>query len=363
MNKTKVYFITPTDEMGASSRYRVYQYLNYLENIEYEVYPFLTEKIYNEFKKGNIFKLLIKVPFLILKRIKLVFKIKKGSLLFVHRDIIPFGPMIFEKIFKFKKCKIILDLDDAVYCKETKEISSKKNRFLYKFKYGKRFDKTIKNANLVICGNKFIENHAKRINSSTVIIPTVIDTEKIKVKKYFNTKNKLTISWIGNPGNTKYIYDVLTQIDKKRKTELCFILIGAQKFDTSIFKNIKISFYDWNIKTEYELLRKSDIGIMPLKDSEWSKGKCGLKLLQYMAVGIPGIGSNVGVNSDIIIEGKNGWLVKNNNWNQIIDEVIKNQHKLKNMAVFCRKFVENNYSINHYKSIYNKILIQIAKEQ
>ncbi len=356
MNKVKVYFLTPTDETGASSRYRVYQFLNYLEEIEYEVYPFLTEKIYKEFKNGNIFKLLIKVPLLILKRISLLFKIKKGSLLFVHRDIIPFGPMIFEKIFKLKKCKIILDLDDAVYCNEIEEIASKKNRILYKFKYGKRFDSAIKNADLIICGNRFIESHSKMFNKNTIIIPTVIDTEKIKVKKTSGIKNKMIIGWIGNPGNTKYIYEILKKIDKKRNVDLCFVLIGAKKFDTSIFKNIEINFFDWDKKTEYELLRKCDVGVMPLKDSEWSKGKCGLKLLQYMAVGIPGVGSDVGVNSDIIVEGKNGWIVKNDDWNEVIDKIIKNRNNLVKMSTFCREFIEKNYSINSYKGLYNKIL-------
>lgn len=352
----KVYFLTPNDEIGASSRYRVYQFLNYLENIEYEIYPFLPSDIYKDFKNGNVLKMLINVPLLIIKRVKLIFRIKKGSLLFIHRDIVPFGPMIFEKIFKLKKCKIILDLDDAVYCDEIEEISSKKNKILYKFKYGKRFDNSIKRANLVICGNKFIEKHVRTFNENTIIIPTVIDTETIQVKTKFENKNKIVIGWIGNPGNTDYIYNVLKQVDKKRSIKLCFILIGARKFDTSEFENIEIKFYDWSQKSEYDLLRQCDIGIMPLKDSEWSKGKCGLKLLQYMAVGIPGIGSDVGVNSDIIIEGKNGWIVKNNDWNEAIDKVIKNKDNLEKMSTFCRTFVEKNYSINRYKNLYNKIL-------
>lgn len=356
MDKQKVYFITPNDEMGASSRYRVYQFLNYLENIEYEVFPFLTKDIYREFKNGSSVKMLIKVPLLIIKRIKLLFSIKNKSLLFIHRDIIPFGPMIFEKIFKLKKCKIILDLDDAVYCNNIEEISSKKNRILYKFKYGKRFDSAIKNADLVVCGNKYIEEHAKKINKSTIIIPTVIDTDNIKVKHVNKIRDKVIIGWIGNPGNTKYIYDVLKQIDKRRKIQVHFILIGAKKFDISEFHNIKINFYDWNIKTEYELLKKCDAGIMPLNDSEWSKGKCGLKLLQYMAVGIPGIGSDVGVNNQIIIEDKNGWLVKNNDWNSAIDKLIENKEKLSKMSIFCRNFVEKNYSINAYKNIFNQTL-------
>ncbi len=359
----KVYFLTPNDEMGASSRYRVYQFLNYLDNIEYEVYPFLPSDIYKDFKNGNALKMLINVPLLIMKRIKLLFKIKKGSLLFIHRDIIPFGPMIFEKIFKLKKCKIILDLDDAVYSNETKEISSQKNKILYKLKYGKRFNSSIEKANLVICGNKFIEKYVKQYNKNTIIIPTVIDTKKIKIKSTNIVKNKIIFGWIGNPGNTKYIYDVLKEIDKKRNITLEFMLIGAKTFDTSIFKNIKIGFYDWSLDNEYELLRQCNVGIMPLKNTEWSKGKCGLKLLQYMSIGIPGIASDVGVNSEIIIEGKNGWLVRNNNWNEVIDKLIENKDNLNDMIPFCREFVEKRYSIIAFKNLFNQILIEMSNDK
>ncbi len=358
----KIYFLTPTDEIGASSRYRVYQFIPCFKNIECEIYPFMNKETYQSFKSGKMKSVLFKMPLLLGRRWKQIFQIPKKSVVFVHRDIIPFGPMILEKILRLKKCQIILDLDDAVYCNEIEEISSKKNRFLYKLKYGKRFDHAIKNASCVICGNQYIEKHCQSLNTNTMIIPTLIDTDLIKFQsKNFHHK-ELVIGWIGNPGNTNYIYNILKQVDIPRKTPIKFVLIGARKFDTSIFQHINIEFYNWSLESEYEILRKCDIGVMPLNDSEWSRGKCGLKLLQYMAVGIPGLASAVGVNQEIIQEGKNGWIVKDNDWNQAIDIIIQNQKHLKEMSSFCREYVEKNYSIHRYITTYDHLFQKYLKE-
>lgn len=350
----KVKFITPTEMMGASSRYRVYQYIEYLDKeINYEIYPFMSDDIYNMFKKGKNFSFILRVPNLVLKRIKVLFKCKKDDTVFIHRDIIPFGPMIFEKILKIKGCKIILDLDDAVYCNETSEISSKKNRILYKFKYGKRFNTSIKLADLVICGNRFIEEYVKKYNDNTIIIPTVIDTNKIESVKQVNLDEKLVIGWIGNPGNTTYVLNILSEINSVSKNNIKIILIGAKKFDNTVYENLDIEFYDWNLKDEYKLLKKCNIGIMPLNNSEWSKGKCGLKLLQYMAAGIPVIASDVGVNGDIVIEGYNGYLVnQKKSWSDIINYILDNNIDLKKMGDNSRKYVEENYSINAWKETF-----------
>ncbi len=349
----KVKFITPNEISGASSRYRVYQFIEYLgEKIDYEIYPFMPDKVYNKFKKGKIFGFCINVPYLVVKRLKLLVKCKKKDTLFIHRDIIPFGFMLLERILKFKGCKIILDLDDAVYTDKIEEISSKKNRILYKFKYGRRFDVSIKLADLVVCGNKFIEEHAKMYNKNTIIIPTVVDTNKIipiKQMKY----NQLTIGWIGNPGNTKYVLDILAQIDDCLISDIKMILIGAKKFDCTQYKHIDIEFYDWNMESEYELLKKCNIGIMPLNNSEWAKGKCGLKLLQYMAAGIPVIASKVGVNSEIVVEEYNGYLVdENNSWGQVLNYIISDGIDLEKMGKNARNYVEKEYSINAWLERY-----------
>lgn len=346
----KIKFITPNGITGASSRYRVYQYIEYLEKDGYtcEVYPFLPDNVYKQFKEGKNIRVILAVPWLVIKRLQLLYKCKKNDILFIHRDIIPFGPMIIERFLKWKGCKIILDIDDAIYSNDISEISNKKNKLLYKFKYGKRFNTSIKLANVVICGNKFIEKHAQLYNSNTVIIPTVIDTNKVLYKPIKKGKDEFKICWIGNQGNTNYVLNILPEIDKiARGRNIKVILIGAKKVEENL-NNIEIKLFPWDIKTEYELIRECDIGIMPLNDSEWSKGKCGLKLLQYMSVGVPVIASNIGVNGDIVIEEKNGFLVSSNRteeWARVILNVLNKKDDLDKMQEYCRNFIEENYSV------------------
>lgn len=347
----KIFFITPTDIIGASSRYRVYQYLPYIKDeFDYEIYPFMSNDDYERFKNGKKALLIFRVPLLYLKRIKFLFICHKNDVLFIHRDICPFGPMIMEKLLKLKGCKLIIDLDDAVYCSETAEISNKGNKFLYKLKYGKRFDIAIRNANTVICGNKYIKEHSLPLNNNCVIVPTVIDTKMIKcTKKWNDLEEEITIGWIGNPGNTDYVLNILDDINryfKNSEIKCNLVLIGASDdFDSAKYENLNIIIKKWSLETEYKDLSMSDFGIMPLRDSNWSKGKCGAKILQYFAAGIPALASGVGVNSDIVEDDINGFVVKDNKWYDGIDHMVKNRSKWKQWGKNGRAKVEKEYSI------------------
>lgn len=359
----KVLFILPTEDRGASSRYRVYQYLKHIDDeFEYDIKPFMTNEMYVNWKSGNAKKII--VPFFksFFNRIGQILIIKKYDVVFIHRDAIPFGPMIFERIIKNKKKKIILDIDDAIFCNDIEDISNKRNKILYQLKYGKRFNTSIKVADYIYCGNSYIMEYCNKYNDNTIYMPTVIDTENISVddkiefvKKYF------TIAWIGNPGNSKYLEGILEYINEsaqRNNTKICLLLIGSRKLKEDLYQNIEFKYYEWNENTEYSLLKKADIGIMPLKDSNWAKGKCALKLLQYMAIGLPVIASDVGENKNVVKEGKNGFLVKEEeDWIKYIDFYIKNQEKISEMEEFCKEYVKHNYSVNVWRNEWIKKIL------
>lgn len=353
--KKDIYVYLPTGKQGASSRYRVLQYKEELDkNFNLIINEFLDDVLYSDWKKNKLIKLFLKLPFKIIHTIKFSIKIPNKSVVLIHRDILPFGNMWLEKMLKRKKCKIIVDIDDAIFISDTSEISSKKNKFFYNLKYGKRYDKLFKISDKVICGNKYLENHVKNFCENTKIIPTVIDVSHIMPKKSFNV-NSFSIVWIGNPGNTGYIIDILPIINKvseEMNMRININLIGSKIFDVRKYKNLEIKFNKWSSENEYELIKESDIGIMPLKNSEWAKGKCSLKLLQYMAAGIPVIGSDVGENKNVIINGENGFLATDNkDWESHIKYYIKNRNKIEEMGKRAREFVEERYSLEEWKKI------------
>lgn len=351
----KIYIFLPTGNLGASSRYRILQYKNILEkNFVLEINEFLDNKTYMYWKNNKFIKVIPRLPYRILKTIRFAIKIEKNSTIVIHRDIIPFGNMWIEKYLKYKNCKIIVDIDDAIYLENTSEISNKKNKLMYNLKYGKRYDILFKISDKIICGNKYLEDYVKNFCNDTKIIPTVVNTSEISTKSSDKINDNLDIAWIGNPGNTGYILEVMpiiNKIAKEMKQKIRLNLIGSKEFSTEMYQYLDITFNTWSLEKEYDLLKKSDIGIMPLKDTSWAKGKCALKLLQYMAVGIPVIGSAVGENKSVIINGKNGFLCNDEKeWEKSIIYFIENREKLNEMGNYGREFVEENYSINRWSN-------------
>jgi glycosyltransferase involved in cell wall biosynthesis len=362
----KILFFTPTAELGASSRYRVYQYKNSLESEGHTctIKPLLSNELYGLWKSKKKIKLIAILPALFIKRLQQSLSAFKYDLVIIHRDVFPFGPMFFEKIIRKLNKNIIIDIDDSVFTSEIEEIGSNQ-KFIYKLKYGKRFYTGFKIARMVICGNEFLQKNVNLVNPNTVIVPTVVDTNNIKPKSGTKDSNYITIGWVGNPGNSEYLKQLsnvlnnINNIGLKKRVKLKFI--GANEGIKDYFNNIEIEVNSWSLDNEYDMLRECDIGIMPLMDSTWSKGKCGLKLLQYMAVGIPVIASPVGVNEKIVIDNYNGYLAANEReWIEKLVLLMNDEEEMVRLGRNGRSFVEKYYSLDGWAEKLNNILCNLS---
>ncbi|MGN7892734.1 glycosyltransferase [Bacillus sp. 22475] len=364
----KIYFCTPTGRRGASSRYRVFQFLPYLNiQLEKETFQFLDDTTYSLFKSNNLFSVFYRLIFLLFKPLSLIFKVKRGDILLVHRDIYPFGLFWLERLLKRKGAKIIFDLDDAIFLDDTSEISNKKNKLLYNLKYGKRYDRIIKISDMIICGNEFLESYCKQINSNTIIIPTVIDLNCVKnIDRDSSLKDKIVFGWIGNPGNSSYFKKILPIFDKvadKYKKQIVFRCIGGNLNYIPNSPYFAVEELAWSEETEYENLSQIDVGIMPLEDSDWSKGKCGLKILQYMSVGKTTIADAVGVNTSIIDHGKNGFLTHSlDDWEKYIELVVKEHetNMLEEMGMLAEEKLQAEYSLQVHVSRLKEVIDKVA---
>ena len=365
----KIIFCTPTGDKGASSRYRVIQLLPYLDlPFEFETFHFLDNETYTKFKENKLLETLINLVFLMLKPLKLLLRVKKGDILFIHRDIYPVGNFFLERYLKFKGVKVIFDLDDAVFIEDTSEISNKKNRILYKLKYGKRYNHIIKIADLIFCGNRYLADYCESMNNNIEILPTLIDLNKVKIdkRKEFDNDRSIVFGWIGNPGNSNYFYKLLPIFERLAESynkEVIFKCIGGSIDYKSKSEHFNIVVEEWSENTEYESLNNIDVGIMPLHDSEWSRGKCGLKILQYMSVYKPVIVDNVGVNKDIVLHDRTGFLANNiDDWERYIEYFIKTKDikKVNLMGELGRRELEENYSVQAYMDFINKSITKIG---
>lgn len=288
---------------------------------------------------------------------------KHFDLIFIQREALLIGSSFFEKRF-FKKNKVIFDFDDSIWLLDT----SPENK---KFEFLKNPDKTktnITHAHNVIAGNGFLADYAKRFNPNVVIIPTTVDTdfhkqsltEALEVNE--SADKKIVIGWSGSISTIKH-FEMIVPVLKKiqaaypGKTEIHVIGQGSYAHP-----ELQIISKNWSAATEVENLQAFDIGIMPLPDDEWVKGKCGLKGLSYMACGVATVMSPVGVNSDIIQHQTNGLLAATEaEWFDALSYLIENPAIRNKLGAAGRQTVVEKYSVEANKHKYLGVLKSLIK--
>ena len=356
----KVLFWVPYPTEGASNRYRVEQYLPYIKKagIDYSLHSFWSSSAFKIlYDSGYLFK---KCYYFILGTISRLFDllcIFKYDLIFIHRESYPIGGAFFEAILFLLKKPYVYDFDDAIFLPS----SSNKNIFIERFKNPKKVAKIIKMSQHVIAGNRYLSDFVLHYNKNVSVIPTPIDT-----KKYYprNEKcgDKTVIGWIGSVTTLDFlgsIRNVFISISKQFRN-VQFKIVGG---DFSIPGLTNINSKPWSLNEELEDLQTFDIGIMPIPENEWTKGKCGFKAILYMSMSIPCVCSSIGVNKEIIIDGENGFLASSEDeWFKKLSMLIDNFEFRKNLGRRGRKTVEEKYSVKVnaprfleiFQEVYNK---------
>ena len=352
---TKVIFLTPYPINSApSQRFRFEQYLPFLQynNINYDTSSFLDEATWKIFyQKGFLLKKTLGILKGLLNRHLLLLKIHQYDKIFIHREAAMIGPAYFEWIYaKLFKKEIIFDFDDAIWLKDV----SIANQNLSWLKFPNRTKSISTYSKTIITGNYYLSKYAKQFNPNVYIIPTTIDANYHYpvVRKKSDT---IKIGWTGSSTTNKHlelIIDVLHQITETYKN-VEFVMISNRPINNKL----KIEFIEWKQSSEIEDLSQIDIGIMPLPDDEWAKGKCGFKGLQYMALEIPTIMSPVGVNAEIIQDGENGFLANSEQeWITKLELLILSEELRKKLGKAGRQKIVERYSIDANKHKYLTLL-------
>lgn len=342
----KVLFLLPYPlHRAPSQRFRVEEYTALLdkEGISYKLVPFLDEKAWSIlYKKGSLLRKALAVLKGFLKRSWLVFFASgKYDFVFIHREAAPIGPPIFEWwLAKIRRKKIVYDFDDAIWIPNVTE-GNRLARFVkafWKVKY------ICKWAYKVSAGNDYLAAFASRYNKNVVYNPTCVNTDDKYVPRTDPQNNPVVIGWTGSHSTLPFLAVGIPAIKKLELEErFRFVVIGDKKPD---FDVACMEFVPWNKATEIEDLAQVDIGIMPLKDDAWNEGKCGFKLIQYLALGIPALASPIGVNKKIIVNGENGYLcASDEEWIQHLKELMYNKELRKEMGENGRAKIVREYSI------------------
>ncbi len=337
----KVLLLSRYENLGSSSRYRFYQYLPYLrkEKIEIAVAPLFNNDYIKDLYADRK-KIFVKILKVYIKRIINLYHAKNFDLIWLEKEALPWLPAWIEFNLGLKRTSYIVDYDDAIFHQYDK------NKFkLIKWILGHKIDLIMKHANTVLVGNEYLSERAKKAGAKRVeLLPTVIDLEKYHIS-CFNNNDIFTIGWIGSPVTSHYLKFIIPALEEVCKNNTArLVLIGAKREDLPT--NMPVKYVSWSEETETKEIQKFDVGIMPLPDNAWEQGKCGFKLIQYMACSKPVIGSPVGVNSKIIRHGINGYQTKNiNEWVSALKK-LKNDPKLRQkMGKAGREIVEKDYCL------------------
>jgi len=338
-----ILFWVPYPTEGASNRYRVEQYLAYLdkEKIGYALRPFWTSRGYSIlYRPGYFFQ---KVYCFIrgsLSRLTDIFHINRYDMVFIHREAYPIGGAFLERVLKWIGKPYIFDFDDAIFLPS----SSEQNTLIKYLKIPGKIKKIIIGSKHVIAGNDYLAGFAGRFNKNVTVIPTSVDLIKYQPDKK-KAGGEIVIGWIGS-GTTFVFINLIIGTMKKlsgKYNNITFKLIGGN-FEIHGMKNIINR--SWSLKSEIDELRTFDIGVTPMREDEWTLGKCGFKTILYMSMGIPCVASPVGVIKDIIDDGENGFLAgTEEEWLRKLSLLIENPELREKLGSAGRKTVEDRYSV------------------
>ncbi len=346
-------------ERVPGQRFRFEQYLGFLASngITCTYSNLLEGKDYKYFyRKGHYFRKLAIVIKGFFKRYRELKKIRDYDIVFIQREAFMLGTCYFEKRYA-QKAKLIFDYDDAIWL----DLVSGDNKTFRFLKNPDKTKKIIALSNLVFAGNQYLADYAGQFNKNVAIVPTTIDTA-IYTPAYRINKERICIGWSGSFSTIAHFetcVDALRIIKDKFDGRVSFKVIGDGRYRN---EQLGIRGQDWKKDTEVKDLQEIDIGIMPLPDDEWSKGKCGLKGLQYMALAIPTIMSPVGVNKEIIRDGENGFLAgTTEEWVTKLSRLIESPELRENIGARGRETVVSFYSVEANKHLYLDYFRKLAR--
>jgi glycosyltransferase involved in cell wall biosynthesis len=341
-------------DRSPSQRFRFEQYLTYLKSKGFDYdFSYLIEPADDKvfYAPGNFYRKSLIFLKSAMKRWRDVGRSSNYDIIFVQREAFMTGSSWFEKRFSKSKARLVFDFDDAIW---NHDVSEGNKSFAW-LKDASKTERIIAVSDLVIAGNRYLADYASRFNDTVIVLPTTIDTDEYTPKPKTVTPHAVVIGWSGSITTIKHFelaIPFLAALKEKYGEKVEIRVVGDGSYRNP---SLGIVGKPWVKATELDDLRGFDIGIMPIPDDDWSKGKCGLKGLQYMALGIPAVMSPVGVNTEIVNDGINGYLPANNQeWVEKISKLIDDPELRQKLGTSARQTVLDRYSVESQKENYIK---------
>ena len=362
----KLLCLTPYPIDSGSDRYRVYQFVPYLERSGYAttVRPFATRTLFRAMQsRGRLPVKILHALFSSARRFADIASLHRYDLVLVHREAFPFFTPFVERMAAQRHPRMIFSLDDAIYAGH-EDTSDLPHPVLYRLKHGDGVKEVFRRSTHVIAGCETLAAYARQFNERVTIMPTVVDVEQHAYEPPKpRQREPITIGWWGSRSTAPYLTVVdgaLRRISAVHQNRVRFVFWGDSEFKTDLPNSRVIPF---SLQAEVEELGKVDIGIMPMPDTPWTRGKCAFKAIQYMARGIPAVVSPVGMSADVIQHGANGfWARDEQEWFDRLDQLIRDENLRRHFSVAGRQTVEQRYSLQTWGPRLPKLFDEILEE-
>lgn len=353
----RVLLLSRYTRLGASSRLRTAQYLPFLEQekLVVEDVPFFDDAYLAALYSGRSGNGAVFAYFS--RRMAALRRMPRPDLIWVEYEALPWMPWSFERLVLPRGVPVVADYDDAVFHRYDGHGNP-----LVRWLLGRKIDHVMGASAMVMAGNAYLAERAGTAGAPDVrIVPTVVDIEHYSLRTQAARSSGRRIGWIGTPSTwNEYMapmMPLLSSIAETHGARLSAVGAGAAAASHPLLDNLP-----WTEETEVAHIQEMDVGIMPLADTPWARGKSGYKLLQYMACGLPVVASPVGVNAEIVMHGVNGFLASSDQeWREALGILLSDPKLRFQMGAEGRRKIEREYSLQVWGPRVAAILRNVAE--
>lgn len=343
--------LSPIPEEGAGCRFRIAQFIPYLEAHGFEVTLsalFTPEFFRLVYRPGNYLRKAVSFTTLSLKRLDTLRDASRFDLVFIYREVFPIGPALVERLLTLRgRPPVVFDFDDAIFLPSVSDA----NRLIGALKLPGKVATIIGRSRHVIAGNDYLAEYARRFNPAVTMISTSVDTARYAPGPARIPGAEPVVGWIGSPTTAAYIKALLPVL-RRVHAQHRFALRISGAGEPLALAGVEVDNVPWSLAAEVQLFNGCDVGVYPLADDEWSKGKCGFKAIEFMSCGVPVVAAAVGVNREIIQDGVNGFLASTEQeWMDKLGRLLADPDLRRRFGESGRRTVEERYSLRKHAPV------------
>jgi glycosyltransferase involved in cell wall biosynthesis len=347
----RVLALSPMPEEGAGCRFRIAQFIPYLRSVGIDVTLrslFDADFFHLVYKPARYLRKASRFAVLSLQHVRSLRDARHFDAILIYRELFPIGPAIVERLLGGpNRPPIVFDFDDAIFLPNVSDA----NRPILPLKSPGKVATIIRHSDRVIAGNEYLAAYARRFSDAVTVIPTCVDTTRFVPPTDAVSNNGSgrsrdpIVGWIGSPTTASYIRGLAPLLQRVRAAH-SFVLRVSGAGEPLDVPGVATEQPPWSLDGEVGLFNTCDVGVYPLADDEWSRGKCGFKAIEFMACGVPVVASAIGVNREIIDDGVNGFLAATeHDWIVKLGRLLSDHALRRRLGEAGRRTIEDRYSL------------------